>query len=59
MLTEGVFTPAHVLAEAMRRREVSSVEVLDAYLAQIASHNPGLNAILTLDDDSARMRSVP
>ena len=33
MVTEGVFTPAHVLAEIIRRREVSSVEVVEAYLA--------------------------
>ena len=56
-MTEGVFTPAHVLAEAMRRLEVSSVEVLDAHLAHIASHNPDLNAIVTLDEDGARLRA--
>ena len=57
MVTEGVFTPAHVLAGAMRRLEVSSVEVLDAHLAHIASHNPDLNAIVTLDEDGARLRA--
>jgi amidase len=57
MMIEGVFTPAHVLAEAMRRLEVSSVEVLDAHLAHIASHNPDLNAIVTLDEDGARLRA--
>lgn len=57
MLSEGVFTPAHVLAEAIRRREVSSVEVVEAYLAQIARHNPDLNAVVTLDEDGARMRA--
>ena len=40
IVTEGVFMPAHVLAEAMRRREVSSLEIVEAYLAQIARHNP-------------------
>ena len=57
MVTEGVFTPAHVLAEAIRRREVSSVEIVDAYLAQIARHNPRLNAVVTLDDDGARVKA--
>jgi Asp-tRNA(Asn)/Glu-tRNA(Gln) amidotransferase A subunit family amidase len=57
MVTEGVFTPAHMLAEAIRRREVSSVEVVDAYLAQIARYNPDLNAVVTLDEDGARMRA--
>jgi len=57
MVTEGVFTPAHVLAEAIRRREVSSVEVVEAYLAQIARHNPDLNAVVTLDEDGARVKA--
>jgi Asp-tRNA(Asn)/Glu-tRNA(Gln) amidotransferase A subunit family amidase len=57
IVTEGVFMPAHVLAEAMRRREVSSLEVVEAYLAQIARHNPDLNAIVTLDEDGARVKA--
>jgi len=56
-MNEGVFTPAHELAEAMRRREVSSVEVVDAYLVQIARNNPDLNAIVTLDEDGARVKA--
>ena len=56
-MTEGVFMPAHVLAEAMRRREVSSLEVVEAYLAQIARHNPDLNAIVTLDEDGTRVKA--
>jgi hypothetical protein len=56
IVTEGVFTPAHVLAEAIRRREVS-LEVVEAYLAQIARHNPDLNAIVTLDEDGARVKA--
>ena len=57
MVDEDVFTPAHVLAEAILRREVSSSEIVDAYLAQIARHNPQLNAVVTLDDDGARMKA--
>ena len=57
MVTEGVFTPAHVLAEAIRRREVSSVEVVEAYLAQIARHNPDLDAVVTLDEEGARVKA--
>ena len=56
-MTEGVFTPAHVLAGAIQRREVSSLEVVEAYLTQIARHNPDLNAVVTLDEDGARMRA--
>jgi amidase len=57
MVTGGVFTPAHVLAESIRRREVSTAEVVDAQLVQIASHNPDLNAIVTIDEDGARVQA--
>jgi len=52
-----VFAPAHQLAQMIRDREVSAVEVLDAYLTQIATHNVKLNAICTLDEDRARQRA--
>ncbi len=57
MVTEGVFASAHVLAEAIRRREVSSLEIVEAYLAQIVRHNSDLNAVVTLDEDGARIRA--
>jgi len=52
-----VFLPAHQLAHMIRDREISAVEVLNAHLAQIAKHNPKLNAICTLDEDNARARA--
>jgi amidase len=52
-----VFTPTHKLAQMIRDRQVSAVEVLDAYLSQIARHNPQLNAICTLDENNARTRA--
>jgi amidase len=52
-----VFASAHQLAQTIRDREVSAVEVLDAHLAQIAKHNAKLNAICTLDEDRARQRA--
>ena len=52
-----VFTPAHKLAEMIRQREVSAVEVMDAYLQQIDKHNDKLNAIATLDAENARKRA--
>ena len=58
MVAGDVFTPAHVLADAIRRREVSSVEIVDAYLAQISRHNPKLNAVVTLDEEGARVRAL-
>ena len=51
MVADGVFAPAHVLAEAIRRRAVSSEEVVEAYLAQISRHNPRLHAIVTWSDE--------
>lgn len=52
-----VFLPAYQLARMIREREVSAVEVVDAYLAQITKHNTKLNAICTLDEDNARTRA--
>jgi amidase len=46
------------LAAALRRREVSSVELLDAYLARISRLNPTVNAVVTLDEDRARQRAL-
>ncbi|MBE9184764.1 amidase [Microcoleus sp. LEGE 07076] len=51
------FASAHQLACMIRDRQVSAVEVLDAYLTQIAKHNSKLNAICTLDEDNARTRA--
>lgn len=51
------FAPAHQLAQMIRDRQVSAVEVLDAHLIQIAKHNSKLNAICTLDEDNALTRA--
>lgn len=52
-----VFTSAAALAAAIRRRDVSAAEVLEAHLAQIAAHNAPLNAVVTLAAESARLRA--
>src|SRR4028118_2311666 len=52
-----VFLSAHQLAKAIRDRQVSSTEVMEAYLSQIAQHNPRLNAIVTLDAENAIEKS--
>jgi amidase len=52
-----VFASATELAAAIRGGRVSAVEVLDAHLAQIASNNAALNAVVTLDVDGARRRA--
>jgi amidase len=50
-----VMRPAHELAAALRRREVSSRELLDCYLERVDRLNPSLNAVVTLDPDAARL----
>jgi len=52
-----VFAPADQIAQMIRDRKISAVEVLDAYLTQIAQHNSKLNAICTWDEDNARARA--
>jgi amidase len=48
------FQPAHALAMAIRRRELSSRELLEHYLARVQRLNPPLNAVVTLDAAGAR-----
>lgn len=52
-----VFSSTTQLAAAIRTGEVSATEVLEAHLAQIARHNPALNAIVTMDVEQARKRT--
>jgi amidase len=56
-MSDLVFKSAIELAEMIRNRQVSAVEVLEAHLNQIAKHNPKLNAICTLDETNARARA--
>jgi amidase len=46
------FAPATWLAEAIRARDVSSAEVVDAYLGRIDRVNPLINAVVRLADDA-------
>ena len=47
-------TPALELAAALRAREVSAVELLDACLAAVDELNPTLNAVTWRNDEQAR-----
>ncbi len=47
-MTEIAFTPARELAARLAARELSAVEVMRAFLAQIERVNPSVNAIVTL-----------
>ena len=53
---EICFMNATELARAIRTRAVSSVEVMEACLAQIARINPKVNAICTLVDEDSLLR---
>src|SRR5258706_13340367 len=48
------FLSAKKLASLIRRRKISSVELLDFYLERAARLNPKLNAIVVLDEKRAR-----
>lgn len=54
---ELVFMPAHQMAALVRRKQLSSYELLMAILSQIGRHNTGLNAIVTLDISKAMKRA--
>ncbi|MEA2536966.1 MAG: amidase [Chloroflexota bacterium] len=51
MTDELCFASATWLAEAIRTRAISAVEVVDACLARIELVNPSLNAVVRLTDD--------
>ena len=48
------FLSAKKLASLIRRRKISSVEMLDLYLGRVARLNPKLNAVVVLDEKRAR-----
>ena len=50
--------PATVLAESIRQRSLSPVEVVEAALARIERLNPVYNAYLTVCDEEARAAAV-
>src|SRR5256886_3732562 len=57
IMMDIVFSSTTQLAAAIRAGHVSATEVLQAHLAQIATHNPTLNAIITMDAERARERA--
>jgi amidase len=56
-MEDPTFLTATEQADAIRDRQISAVELLDAHLARIELHNLALNAIVTLDTDRARARA--
>jgi len=52
MKSEILYQDATALAELIRRREISPVEVVQAHLDRIEAVNPKVNAIVTVADDA-------
>jgi len=48
------FLPAVAMAEQVRKKKISPIELVDAHLAQIEKLNPRLNAFVHVDADRAR-----
>jgi len=53
-LDEVAFWPVAQLADLVRRRLVSSVELTELYLRRLERHNPALNCVVTLTPERAR-----
>ena len=53
-MDELIYASANALAKAIRAKEVTSLEVVDAYLERIEAVNPQLNAVVQLGADVAR-----
>ncbi len=53
-MSELIFTSATQLAEMIRTKQVSPVEVVEAHIRRIEQVNPKLNAFVTTTFDSAR-----
>lgn len=57
-MDELCYLSAGDLAARLRRGDLSAVDVLEAYLDRIATVNPALNAVVSLDADAARAAAV-
>ena len=56
-MTELALLTATELAQRLRRREFSAVELLQHHLDRLARLNPALNAVVVLDIDRAQQRA--
>jgi amidase len=56
-MDEIIYASATEIARAIRSKEVSSVEVVEAHLKRIGEVNPTLNAVVHLTADAARARA--
>jgi len=52
---ERCFAPVTWIADAIRTRQISSLEIVDACLAQIGEVNPSINAVVCLAEDAREL----
>lgn len=52
-MNDLIFLPAVSMAEKIRKKEISPVELMDAHLVQIERLNPKLNAFIQVDSERA------
>ena len=52
-MNDLTFLPAVSMAEQVRKRKISPVELVEAHLAQIEKLNPRLNAFVQVDAERA------
>ena len=53
-MTLDVYSSAREMAAAVAARQISARELLDLHLDRIAATNPGVNAVVSLDEERAR-----
>ena len=53
-----IFDSAHEILEKIKQREVSSLEVLESFLAQVEKVNPKINAIVALDAERGKEKAI-
>jgi Asp-tRNA(Asn)/Glu-tRNA(Gln) amidotransferase A subunit family amidase len=56
-MSELTFLSAVSMAEQIRQKKISPVELIDAHLAQIEKLNPRLNAFVQMDTEGARRQA--
>ncbi len=56
-MADLIFEPMYIVAGMLRRREVSSVELVEAALAQVERHSERLNPFITMTAETARERA--
>ena len=52
------FMPAHQLQSKLLAKDISARELLETFIAQTQKHNPSINALVTLNLESARQQAI-